>query len=158
MSTATAPVVLAFNTAGIISLLIGFVLPNAVGYCTQASMNKGVKAALLAATAAVSGVLTQWLDAINNDHHFAWQASALSAVATWLIAEGSYLRIWKPSGLSDVLQGMGIADAPSVADAVADTEDYTSRHSASAAKIGEVPSTVSSTPSPIEQVTPAVKG
>jgi hypothetical protein len=104
---------LAFSTAGVISLLVGFVLPILVGYFTKASLNPGLKAAILAATAGLSGVLTQWLDAINNNQHFAWQAAVLSAVATWITAEASYLRIWKPSGVSDVVQAAGpIADPP----------------------------------------------
>lgn len=154
----SAPVSVAFNTAGIISLLIGVVLPNAVGYFTNESMNKGLKAAILAGCSAVSAVLTQWLDALNNHQHFLWQASVLSAVTTWLLAEGSYLRIWKPSGVSDKLQRHGVTDAalgvsppPQSSDVSDQDPGYVSRHSMSLGKIGLVQSTA---PSPAEPPTP----
>lgn len=102
---------LAFNTAGIISLVVGFVLPNVVGYFTNCSLNKGMKAAILAGLAAASSFLTQWGDAATNGRPFVWQAAVLNAVATWLVAEGAYLRIWKPSGVSDYLQSVGVKDA-----------------------------------------------
>jgi hypothetical protein len=150
----SAPVSVAFNTAGIISLLIGVVLPNAVGYFTNESMNKGLKAAILAGLSGVSAVLAQWLDALNNHQHFLWQASVLSALTTWLLAEGTYLRIWKPSGLSDKLQRKGVTDAklgvtplaqPSDDSGVSDQDPgYVSRHSMSLGKIGLVQSTPSS--------------
>lgn len=147
----SAPVSVAFNTAGIISLLIGVVLPNAVGYFTNESMNKGLKAAILAGLSGVSAVLAQWLDALNNHQHFLWQASVLSALTTWLLAEGAYLRIWKPSGLSDKLQRNGVTDAalgispPARSSDVSDQDpSYISRHSMSLGKIGLVQSTVSS--------------
>jgi len=143
--SSNAPVAVAFNTAGVISLIIGIVLPNAVGYFTNESMNKGLKAAILAGLSGVSAVLTQWLDAIKANQHFVWQASVISAVTTWLLAEGSYLRVWKPSGISDKLQRKGVTDEklglPPRTDVSDQPMSYVSRHSMSVGKIGSVQST-----------------
>lgn len=107
---------IALDTGGIISILIGTVLPIVVGYVTAASLNSGLKAAILAGFAGLSGVLSQWLTAINNNQHFAWQAAVISAFLTYLVAEASYFKIWKPSGVSDVVQAAGpISDAATYA-------------------------------------------
>lgn len=102
---------LAFSTGGIVSLLVAWVLPIVVGYFTKASLNSGLKAAILAALSGITAVLSQWLTAINDNQHFAWQAAVLTAFGTWVVAEATYFKIWKPTGLSDIVQAAGpIAD------------------------------------------------
>jgi len=102
--------VLGLNTAGIISLLVGTVLPLLVGLLTRQSLNPGVKAAILAALSGVTGVLSQWLEAIDNARAFAWQQAVVAALFTWAVGELSYLRVWKPSGVAAGLQNTGITD------------------------------------------------
>lgn len=106
----------AFNTGGVISLLIGTVLPVVVGYITKESLNPGLKSGILAGIAGLSGLLTQWLDAITSGTHFAWQAAVLSAFATWLVGEASYYKWWKPSGISDAVQNRGVTDPVPITD------------------------------------------
>lgn len=87
-----------FNVGGIISLLVGTVLPLAVNFFTKANINQGVKAIILAFLSGVSAVLGQWLDAINNDTPFIWEAAVLSALLTFGIAILSVFGLWKPGG------------------------------------------------------------
>ena len=112
MSTTSLP--LAFDTGGIISLLVGTLLPIFVGYITTEKLNSGLKAAILAGVSAISGVLSQWLDAINNNTHFAWQAAVLSAFLTWAVGEATYFKWWKPTGVSDYVQSKGITSSTPV--------------------------------------------
>jgi hypothetical protein len=100
--------IFAYNTAGILSLLIGVVLPVIVGYFTSGHLNSGVKATVLALLAGLTAVLAQWLDAVNNSQHFAWQTAVISAFATWLVAEATYFKIWKPSGVAETLKEVGV--------------------------------------------------
>ena len=101
---------IALNTGGVISLLVGTVLPLIVGYVTKASMNKGLKSSILAALSGASAVLSQWAVSLEHQLPFAWQASVVSALITFAVAEGTYLKIWKASGISDLVQAKGVVD------------------------------------------------
>lgn len=104
------PNLLGLNTAAAISLLIGVGLPLAVGLMTKRSMNAGLKAAILAALSAVSSVLTQWAQALNDHQQFAWQAAVAGALVTWVTGELTYFKVWKPSGIAATVQAKGNAD------------------------------------------------
>jgi hypothetical protein len=105
-----------FDTAGVVSLLVGTVLPLLVGLLTKRSMNSGLKAAVLALLSALSAFLTQWLTALDNAQHFLWQAAVLSALATFAVAAGTHYQVWKPAGVASALADKGITDpAPAAA-------------------------------------------
>lgn len=103
---------LGLNTAAVLSLLMGTVLPLLVGLVTKRSMNAGLKAAILAALSSVSSVLTQWGQALSDHQHFAWQAAVTGALVTWITGELTYLKVWKPSGIAATVQSKGNADQP----------------------------------------------
>jgi len=75
-----------FNLGGVISLLVGTVLPLVVNFITKASMGEGVRFFLVALLSALSAVLGQWLEAINNHIQFVWEAAVLSALLTFATA------------------------------------------------------------------------
>lgn len=121
----TSALLLGLDTAGVISLLLGTVLPLLVGLLTSRSLNPGVKAALLAALSGLASVLTQWLAALNSGQHFAWQQVVVSAFLTWAVGELSYLKLWRPSGAAARLADLGVRDrvAPDATPAAGDYGD-----------------------------------
>lgn len=103
---------LALNTAAVLSLLNGTVLPLLVGLAIKRSMNAGLKAAILAGASSLSSVLTQWAQAVHDHQHFVWQSAVAGALVTWITAELAYFKVWKPSGIASWVQTKGNADQP----------------------------------------------
>jgi hypothetical protein len=120
-----------FDTFGMLSLAIGVLLPNVVGLITKESLNSGLKGFLLSGAAGGTAALTQWRDAVQAHAHLDWRNAVMSGVVTWVLAEMSYQYWWKPSGLSDWLQGKMIADLPADPAGVT-VKDILARYSAAA--------------------------
>lgn len=102
-----------FDTAGILAMLVGTVLPLLVGAVTRITLNAGVKALILLLLSAVTAVLSQWLTALTDAQAFHWQAAVLSAITTFLVGLGSHYQLWKPSGLAYRLGVDGLNPTPS---------------------------------------------
>lgn len=100
-----------FDTATIISLLIGSVLPMLVAIVTKESWNATLKGVLLLLFSAVSSVLSQWLTALNNHQVFAWQAVVVGALVTFATGFLTHQGVWKPGGASNWVQrNVGVTD------------------------------------------------
>lgn len=93
-----------YNTATIISLVIGYVLPLAVAFVSRESWNATVKGLLLLAFSGITSVLSQWLDALNANTHFAWQNVVVSSLLTFATGAISHSYIWKPGGAAAYVQ------------------------------------------------------
>lgn len=125
-----------FDTYGILSLAIGVLLPNLVGLITKESLNSGLKGFLLAGATGATAALTQWRDAVHAHAHLDWRNAVMSGIVTWVLAEMSYQQWWKPSGISDWLQGKLLADPPSDPAGVT-VSDLVTRYLASTPKPAE---------------------
>lgn len=101
-----------FDTLGIISLLLGTILPLLVAVVSRESWNATVKGIVLLALSGLAAVLTQWAQAIASGTSFIWQAVALSALLTFVTGIVTHNYVWKPGGLSTFVQrSVGNTDA-----------------------------------------------
>lgn len=108
----TTTVASTFDTAGILAMLVGTVLPLLVGAVTRQHWNNALKAVILLGVSTLAGFLAQWRDAASAHHHFAWQAAALISAITFGFGLLSHYQVWKPSGLSAALQKGGLNPTP----------------------------------------------
>lgn len=93
------------NTAMLLSMAIGTVLPILVGLVTKEVTSAGTKAVLLAALSALTAFLTQWLDAVNSANaDWDWGTALLTCLATWITAVAIHFGFWKPTGGTDAAQ------------------------------------------------------
>lgn len=104
------------STATLVSVLVSVVLPLLVGLVTKASWSGSLKAMLLAALSAITGVATTFL-AATPEHPFVWQVAVLNAVIAWVIAVATHFGLWKAetkdgTSVSNVVQGKFIKDEP----------------------------------------------
>lgn len=95
----------------IISLLVGTVLPLLVGLVTTRTTNGGTKAILLAGISLVSALLTELGVAISNGTTYDVGTGLLLALPTFLVAVGLHYGLWKPTGASEAVQGVGAKHA-----------------------------------------------
>jgi hypothetical protein len=90
-----------FELAQIISILVGGVLPLVTGLVTKATWSGGVRAVVLLALSGVTGVLTDYLGALNGGTPFDWGVALTAAVLTFLSGVGMYFGLWKPTTVSE---------------------------------------------------------
>lgn len=100
------------NTAGLLALVVQFVLPLLVGLVTKRSMSPGVKATLLLFLTAVTQFVTAWLDAATNTVHFGWQPIVFNILIGFVISVAAHFGLWVPSGATDAVQDSGVKDPP----------------------------------------------
>ncbi|GAA2322177.1 hypothetical protein GCM10010149_89150 [Nonomuraea roseoviolacea subsp. roseoviolacea] len=96
-----------FETAQVLSLVIGVVLPLLTGYVTKASWGGGVRAIVLAFLSAVSGFLTE---ALSAGSAFDWNATLLAVLGTFLVAVGTHFGFWNPTGVAAAVKSAGVKD------------------------------------------------
>jgi small basic protein len=94
-----------FDTASVLSLLIGTVLPLLVGLVTGLKTHPVVRGVTLLLAASVTAVLTQWLGAVNSHTAFTWQPVVVGAVLTFVTGVASHYGIWQHTALPVALQG-----------------------------------------------------
>jgi hypothetical protein len=90
-----------------LKLIIGVVIPLAVGLVTTKVTASGTKALLLAGLSLVAGVLTEFAAAVSAGQTFELFASLAGALTIFLIAVGTHYGLWKPVGASRALQAVG---------------------------------------------------
>lgn len=96
--------IVTFDPALIIQLLISTVLPLAVGLVTKTTTNGGTKAILLAGLALLTSLLTELGQAIANGTPYDIGQGLLLALPTFLIAVGMHFGLWRPTGSSEAAQ------------------------------------------------------
>lgn len=96
------------NTAQIISLLIGFVLPLVVGAVLKHEDSPTVKIFVNIVANLVNGFLVEWLNALHNNTHFVWQQALFGAILSFFAAMTALYGAWKPSGVDDKLKNRGL--------------------------------------------------
>lgn len=96
-----------FNTADLLTFLIGFGLPLLVGLVTTKETNASLKSYLLLALSAVTSVLTQVLDATTTHTPFMLWPTVYGALGAFVVGVGAHLGLWKQSGASGALQAVG---------------------------------------------------
>lgn len=91
----------------IIGLVVSTVLPLLVGLVTKTVTSPGVKAVLLAALAAITGLGTELLASINAGTAYDLGTGLVLAITSFIVAVGLHYGIWKPTGTSATLQAVG---------------------------------------------------
>lgn len=83
-----------------LSLLVSVVLPAVVALVTKRYADSGLKAIVLAALAAVTGLCTEWIAALNTGTAFDWNSVLNFWVTSFLVAVAAHYGLLKPVGLS----------------------------------------------------------
>jgi hypothetical protein len=93
------------STEQLVSILLGTILPILVGLVTKVTTNSSVKALLLAALSAISGVGSEFL---GNQQNFVWQQAVLTGIITFITAVSVHYGLWKPVGVTQKAQRAGV--------------------------------------------------
>lgn len=96
------------DLAGMLALVIQFVLPLIVGIVTKRGWRAGVKAVLLLFLTAVNQLLTAWLDAVNSHVALDWKTVVWSIAVGFVISVAIHFGLWRPTGAADAAQDAGV--------------------------------------------------
>lgn len=91
----------------IIGLLVSTVLPLLVGLVTKTVTNGGVKAVILAALAAATGLFSELGATITSGGTYDLGTGLLAALGAFLIAVGLHFGLYKPTGAAAAAQRVG---------------------------------------------------
>lgn len=91
----------------IIGLVVSTLLPLLVGLVTKTVTNSSTKAILLAALAAITGLGTELLNAINAGVSFDIGMGLVLALVSFITAVAIHFGIWKPTGATEAVQAVG---------------------------------------------------
>lgn len=102
--------VIEFNidAAQLIGLLLTAVLPLLVGLVTTRVTDGRVKAVLLALLSLVTGLLSELAAAVNAGVTYDLGAGLTVGLTGFLIAVGLHFGLYKPTGLTDKVQALGV--------------------------------------------------
>jgi VIT1/CCC1 family predicted Fe2+/Mn2+ transporter len=89
-----------FQLAQLISILVGGILPLVTGLVTKSTWSGGARAVVLLVLSGVTGVLTDYLGALNGGNAFDWAVALTAAFLTFLSGVGTYFGLWKPTTLA----------------------------------------------------------
>ena len=101
----------------LLALVSGTVLPLLVGLVTTRVTHSGVKATLLAALAAVSGLTAELLASLEAGTSYDLGVGLVTALGVFLVGVGMHTGIYKPTKASEKLQDVGGPKAGYTADA-----------------------------------------
>jgi peptidoglycan/LPS O-acetylase OafA/YrhL len=99
--------VLHFDLAQVLGMLIGTVLPFLSGLVTRWNASDAVRSVVLLVLAAASGFLSTWLGAVQDGTAFDVAGALLTGVTAFVFGIGTYLGLWKPSGLGPAVNRTG---------------------------------------------------
>ena len=91
----------------VIGLLVSTILPLVVGLVTTRVTHSGVKATVLAALSAVTGLLTELGNALTAGTEYNLGTGLVFALGAFLVATGLHYGLLKPTGASGVVQSVG---------------------------------------------------
>ena len=96
----------------VIGLLVSVILPLFVGLVTKRVTSGGVKAILLAALSVISAGLSELGASIAAGTTYDVGLGLITALSSFLVAVGLHYGLYKPTGLSSALQGVGDSETP----------------------------------------------
>ena len=88
----------------IVGLIVSTILPILVGLVTTRVTNSSWKAVILAALAAVTGLLTELLASINAGTAYDLGNGLIFALTSFLVATAMHFGLWKPTTVSKKAQ------------------------------------------------------
>ncbi|MDF2991469.1 MAG: hypothetical protein K0S37_1983 [Microbacterium sp.] len=96
------------NLPMVLTLLVSIVFPLFVGVVTKKTASGRLKAILLATISLLSGLASQLLAAVTAGATFDLFTALVTGVGAWLIAIGTYEGFWKPTGIGEAAQSVGV--------------------------------------------------
>lgn len=96
-----------FDTAQVLSILIGTILPLLAGLLTRSNASPGVRAVVLLVLAAISSFLTELYNAVVAGGAFDVGATLLTVLATFLVGVGVHFGLWSPTGTAAAAKRAG---------------------------------------------------
>lgn len=112
-----------FDLATILSFLIGTVLPVLVGRLTRVTTHPALKGAALLALSLLTGVLSQWVDALSSGTPFQWQSVVLAALGAFVVGVATHTAILQHTPLSSTGTPFGYSAKITDATAHSDMKD-----------------------------------
>lgn len=100
--------VLTLDVPQLLNLLIAVIFPVLVGLVTTKVTSSTLKAVLLATISLASGLVSALLAAVLAGVPFDVISAILTGLAAWIIAIATHLGFWKPSGVTEKVQAVGI--------------------------------------------------
>lgn len=97
-----------------LTLLVTVLLPVLVGLVTKVSTSSSVKALLLAALSAVTGVASALIQANEAGRSVDLYPLALSAVSVFVVAVATHYGLWKPTYVTAAAQNRLVTDSAPV--------------------------------------------
>lgn len=91
----------------IVGLIVSTVLPLLVGLVTTRVTDARVKAILLAALSAVTGLLTELGNALTSGAPYDVGTGILLALSAFLVGVGLHFGLYKPTGAAAAAQNVG---------------------------------------------------
>lgn len=95
------------DSAQILTLAVGTVLPILVGLVTQKVTSSNLKALLLAALSALTGFGSELLAAVQSGAGYDFGTGLVSAFGVFLVAVGMHYGLYKNTGVTDAVQAVG---------------------------------------------------
>ncbi|MBW9118896.1 hypothetical protein JNB63_02190 [Microbacterium trichothecenolyticum] len=92
----------------VIGLLVSTGLPLLVGLVTKTVTHPGIKAVLLAALAAATGLLSELGAALTSGSTYDLGIGLLTALGAFLVAVGLHFGLYKPTGVAAAAQRAGV--------------------------------------------------
>lgn len=94
----------------VVQLIVAVVLPVLVGLVTTRTTSPGLKAALLAGLAVLSSLGTEALAANEAGEVYDLGQGLIFGLGTFIVAVAMHYGLWKPTGTSGLVQGVGESD------------------------------------------------
>ena len=95
------------DTAQILALVVGLVLPALVGLVTQKVTSSRLKALLLAALSALTGLGSELLTAVQSGSGYDFGTGVVTALGVFVLAVVTHYGLLKPTGVTDAVQRVG---------------------------------------------------
>lgn len=95
------------NTAQVIGLLAGVILPVLVGLVTTRVTHGGVKAGLLAVLSVATNIFTELGESLINETTYDLGTALVAGLGTFVIAVSTHYGLLKPTGVSAKAQSVG---------------------------------------------------
>lgn len=107
-ATGLVGIVVDLDLPQLLNILLSVVFPVLVGLVTTRVTRKGVKAVLLATISLASGLVSSLLTAVLAGVSFEVIGALLTGLAAWIIAIATHYGFWRPTGVSNAVQAVGV--------------------------------------------------
>lgn len=95
------------DLAGVVQLLVAFVLPVLVGLVTTRATSAALKAWLLAGLSLLTSLLVELGRSISEGATFDVGVALLAALPAFVVSVATHYGLWRPTGTTDKVQAVG---------------------------------------------------